>query len=673
MALHLSHAQGRSPGVLTHAANNLTKTELLMNKKNLPVSLAFLSLALLFYVVVIHLRFVILPVFFLALGLLSYFWNSRKALVLFLFLLPMVNSTPDIFFNGYPFNYMGVSLFYLSGMLIASLLKKEKLEFTFPGHGLYLLFLILVSISVFFVFLRWSNLTLSPLAFLRDTPVTPSGEMLSFACIFPVITLALFSLTPFLASLLRHHHFGENEIFIPLKAGFCLSFLLALVQKWLNPDFLAQSWWGLKMNQVNGGFSDFNAFGFFAGAMFLYQALRLAEKTSRWKESSFAGKVESLKDPPRFSASKTLLPEILFLMTALAAIFISGCRTAFIFVLLAVIRIVLSRKTAFPVKAMIVLLLAVSLFIAGGTLKKRLRQSAVQAARIFSAADLFHAAEEVSNSRLGMLRNSARMFARFPVGGVGAGNFLFYLKYLHFGGTTYLDLPLNQYLLVFTETGLAGGLVFVFFLAVCWKRQKPGILRFAILAIAMALLFNNFFWFPECLLLFWIFLAANNEVGVPGRECRRTWIWVLLLAFVAASALDFRALHPENLTRQKNVAYSYGFWPGEKNEHGAFSWTLAAAGKYFTASAGRDFAIFCGAPHAWLQKENMAVELFWRGKLFARMAFPENQLKKFHLPQGQEGFLEIRVHPTFSIKALNLGADPRELGVQFLESATLQP
>ena len=177
-----------------------------MNKRNLSVYLAFLSLALLAFVVIIHIRFVLLPVFFLLLGLLSYLWSERKALFLFLFLLPVINSTPDIFYNGYSFNYMGVSLFYLSGIVLASCLKKEKTEFAFPGYDLYLLFLSLVSVSIFFVFLRWSNLTLSPLAFLRDMPVSLSGDRLSFACIFPVITLALFSLTPFLASLIRFWH-----------------------------------------------------------------------------------------------------------------------------------------------------------------------------------------------------------------------------------------------------------------------------------------------------------------------------------------------------------------------------------------------------------------------------------------------------------------------------------
>ena len=644
-----------------------------MNKNNLHVFLTFLSLALLFYVVVIHIHFVILPVFFLTLGLLSYLWSGRKALVLFLFLLPLINATPDIFFNGYPFNYMGVALFYLSGIMIASRLKKEKPEFIFPGYGLYLLFLVLISVSVFFVFLRWSNLTLSPLAFLHDTPVAPSGERLSFACIFPVITLALFSLTPFLASLIRHWHLKENEIFTPLKAGFCLSFLLALVQKLVNPDFLAQSWWRLELNQVNGGFSDFNAFGFFSGAMFLYQALRLTDKLLWRNEIATHNNAESSLGMPRSLEFKTLLPEILFLMTALAAIFISGCRAAFLFVLLAVIRVFLSRKTAFLAKTLAVLLLAVSLLVSGGILKKRLQHTAVQTARISTAADLFEAADAVSSGRLAMLRNSARMIARFPISGVGAGNFLFYLKYLRFNETFYEDLPLNQYLLIASETGLAGGLVFIFFLAVCWQRQKPGIMRFVILAIAMVLLFNNFFWFPECLLLFWIFLAGSDCRGIPDKGMKPALLWAVVAVFVAFHVLDFRALHPETLTRQKGVAYDYGFWTGEKNERGTFSWTGRAAGKYFTAAAARDFALFCEAPQSWLQKEKMAVVLFWRGKLFQRVVFIDNQLKKFKLPRGQEGFLEIRVHPTFNIKALNLGADARELGVQFMELAKPLP
>lgn len=621
-------------------------------------------MALLVLVVIVHIRFVVLPVFFLLLGLLTYLWSGRKALVLFIFLLPLINSTPDLFFNGYPFNYMGIALFYFSGIMIASGLKKEKPEFTFPGFGIYNLFLLIIAVSVFFVFLRWSNMTLSPLACLRDTPVAPSGDRLSFACIFPVITLALFSLTPFLAALIRHWHFKENDIFLPLKAGFCLSFLVALVQKWLDPGFLAQSWWRLQLNQVNGGFSDFNAFGFFAGAMFLYQALQLTEKLSRRH-----GPADLARDPD----SAPWLFEILFLMVALAAIFISGCRTAFLFVVLAVCFLLFSKKTGVLVKLLVMLLLLISLLVAGGTLKRRLQNSFVQTAHVSNVDNLVKAANSVSSGRLNKLKDSLRMVGRFPVSGVGAGNFLFYLKYLRFNERAYMDLPLNQYLLFITETGLPGCLLFILFLTAVLQRQKKGALRFVTASIVFAIFFNNFFWFPECLLLFWIFLSASDWRPAPEPRLKPLWLWGTVAVLVVFQLLDFRTLHPESLTRKNGIAYDYGFWPGEKSGRGPFSWTRGAAGIYFAAGRAREFAIFCGAPHEWLQKEGMVVKLFWRGKLFQRVVFFKNQLKKFQLPRLQEGFLEIRVHPTFSPKSMNLGSDERELGVQFMAAAMPRP
>ncbi|MBU4269187.1 MAG: hypothetical protein KJ808_10125, partial [Acidobacteria bacterium] len=167
---------------------------------------------------------------------------------------------------------------------------------------------------------------------------------------------------------------------------------------------------------------------------------------------------------------------------------------------------------------------------------------------------------------------------------------------------------------------------------------------------------------------FWIFLAVSDCQGAPEPGLKPALLWAVVAVFIAFNVADFAALHPKTLTGQKGVAYDYGFWPREKNERGTFSWTGRAAGKYFTADAVRDFAFFCEAPQSWLQKENMVMTLFWRGKLFQRVVFIKNQLKKIQLPRGQEGFLEIRVYPTFNIKAMNLGTDARELGVQFMEA-----
>jgi O-antigen ligase len=624
-----------------------------MSKTNLYGFCAFISLALLFCLVVIHLQFVVLPVVFLALGFASHVWNGRKALTLFLFLLPLVNSTPDLFFNGYPFNYMGIPLFYLSGILCASRLKKEKPMFIFPGQGVYLLFLALVAVSVFFVFLRWFNLNLSWLALARDTPVTPSGARVSFAAIFPIMTLALFALSPYLAVLLRRGGFEETEVFNPLRAGFFISFLIALVQRWLNPDLLAQSWWRLRMKQVNGGFSDFNAFGFFAGVLFLYQALLLLE---RLPIAAFRG-------------WKARAYDAFFLLITLAAIFLSGCRTAFIFVLLALFGFLVSKKIGFFTKMAGICLLAVSLLVAGGTLSSRLSQTLAQVTRAPAGADWAQAADRISNGRITMLKDSLRMIGRFPISGIGAGNFLFYREYLYFGKDFYEDLPLNQYLLTLTETGLPGGLLFIFFLAILLKRQRPGSRRFILAAMALALLFNNFFWFPEAMLLFWIFVSRTDVVPAPERKIWVGSSLVLLLLFIVSNAVDFHALHPKTMARTVSSPFNYGLFYQENENGRPFRWTGEKAGIYiYLDRNGRSSAyrLFCGAPLSAFKGRQQVVDIYWRGKFFKQVVFRKNVEYPFLIEDKthNNGFLEFRVRPAFNLKRMGRGEETRDLGVQ---------
>jgi len=643
-----------------------------MKKPDPFVAWAFAAAALFFSIVVLHLRFVALPLFFLALGFVSYLWSGRKALLLFLFLLPLASSTPDLFFNGYPFNYLGIPLFHLVGIFCASRLKKERPPTIFPGRRSYLLFLALLSISVLFVFLRWSNLGLPALAFLHDTPVAPSLERLSFACIFPAVTLALFSLAPWAAFLLRHLRFSREDIFVPLKAGFSLSVLLALAQKWIAPDLLAQSWWGTKMGQVNGGFSDFNAFGFFAGAMFLHQAAQLIERLPLKQEVAAGG---SAAPAGRSFPGVILAADLLFLAVALAGIFISGCRTAFLFVLAALLRFLLSRRPCRWIKLTAVALLAVSLLIAGGTLRERLWRSTAQIAAASSSAELAAAIDRVSNARLTMLRDCARMLARFPASGVGAGNFLFYLKYLHFGETTWLDLPLNQYLLVFSETGLAGGLAFIFFLAALFWRQRAGSARSMLAVMALALLFNNFFWFPEVLLLFWIFVAQEDWPGSPALKKPGIWFAVALMGFVAMNIVDLQALHPRNWAREKGTPYDYGFSYAELDKGREFCWSGEKAGIFIYLDENdprAEFTLHCGAPLTHLPGNQQAVDVYWRGRPIRQIVFRENGEYKLRIEDKDHaaGYLEFRVRPTFNLKRLGLGPESRDLGVQVFAPGT---
>jgi hypothetical protein len=626
---------------------------------------AVISFLLFFFMIVIYLKFIILPVFFLVLGLVSYALSNRKALVCFLFLLPLINALPAITFNGYPFNYMAVSLFYLAGILLASRLKNEKLTPEFPAARIYLLFLTLLAISVFFVSLRWSNLTLSSLAVGADTMVIPAGERVSFAAIFPLLSLALFSLSPFLAVLLRSNDLKASEIFNPLRLGFSLSFMVALIQKWLNPGFLAQSWWGLTIDRVSGGFSDFNAFGFFSGVLFLYQALILLERLPGAAEKPGSFRVTL----PGQGNWKGWIIDVFFLAITLSAVFLSGCRTAFIFVLLALLSFLLSKKITFFTKMAGILLLAALLLLAGGTLYKRLSHNLVQVRSVSANADWFLAGDILSSGRLNMLKDSMRMIGRFPLSGVGAGNFLFYLQYLNFDKNYYADLPLNQYLVLLTETGLSGGLLFIIFLATLFKRQRPGSIRFILAALALALLFNNFFWFPEALLLFWIFVSRLDVPPAAPRRLRLGLGLTLILIFIGSNVADFQILHPQAMARKVAVPYDYGLYYQERVKERQFRWTKEKAGIYiYLDRNGRsnDYRLFCGAPLFALKNRRQTVDIYWRGKFLKQVLFLQNNEVPLIIEDkiNHDGFLEFRVHPAFNLKQMGLGDEARVLGVQ---------
>lgn len=647
-----------------------------MAKGNTILSLsAASSLALLSLVIVGRLHFAVLPVAFILLGALTSLWRPKRALILFLFLLPLVPATPDLFFNGYPFNYMAVPLFYLAGILMAAAWRGERLAPAFPGSGFYLVFLTLLGVSAVFVLLRWSNLGLSRLAFLRDTPVAPSGDRLSFSCIFPAIAWALFALSPYLAALIRRRGLRRPEVALPLQLGFSLSFLLALVQKFLFPGFLSQAWWGLQKSQVNGGFSDFNAFGFFAGALFFHQVLRLMERMPRRQGTAPPGPEDAGHGRSRLRIRPAAALDALFLLVALSAVFLSGCRTALLFILAAGVAFLFRRGIGAGTRTALALLLAGSLLFVGGTLGRRLKQSLGQVARLASSGDVRRELDRLSNGRLELLGASARMVGRFPLSGVGAGNFLFYLKYLEHGKQAYYDLPLNQYLLFFSETGLLGGAAFLFFIAALWRRLRRGTERAVIAAMAAVLFLNNFFWFPEALLLFWCFVALAAPAGDDGAERhppgRRASVpGVLALAtvalFVAANVAGFRALHPACWAGEKKVPYEYGFSYPESVSGSQFRWTGAAAGMYVRLDRDAAVRLHCGAPLAALPGRKQEVDVYWRGRHVERVVFRRNGERRLRLAgkASGEGFLEFRVRPAFNLAKLGLGRETRTLGIQ---------
>lgn len=621
---------------------------------------ALSSLTLAFFKIAIHLQFFLLPIFFLFTGFLSYFYYPKKALYVLFFFLPLISSTADLFFMGYPYNYMGIPLFYLGGVIVASLVRKESLLFNFRWARWYLLFITVLWISAFFVFLRWSNLTLSPLAFFKDIPVCPSGERFSFASIFPIITLFIFSVSPFIVVFIRKNVLSEFKIFKSIMYGYSLSILLGLFQKYIDPDFMAQEWWITKLGQASAGFSDPTAFGFFSGALLFYLIITFVHYFS--KEESPA---------PR-SRWNTLFFTIAIIFS-LIGIFISGSRTAFCFFFAAIIFLLVTRKIKLSYKIIVVVLLGSIFLVSGSILTKRIFNSFENLYSVIDSPDMVASFDKLSNYRISMMNYSIQIGKRYNIVGAGTGNFLFILKHLKYEESYIEDLPLNQYLLVWDETGVIGLVFFIGFLITLMKDKRNEALTLVIVLILILNLVVHSFWFPEVFLLFWIFtsFSKKNEVNSPVFS-RRYMLFscLLLILFAAGNIYYYKPLHPQNWAAEKKVDYDYGFWYKEKDlkEH-TFCWTKQKSGIYLyfdESGKSRKIKLFCGAPLHKLPEKEQKVDIFWKGKFFKSVVFRENKEFEFSI-EGKpydRGFLEFRINPTFNLKKMELSEESRDLGIQ---------
>ncbi len=276
---------------------------------------------------------------------------------------------------------------------------------------------------------------------------------------------------------------------------------------------------------------------------------------------------------------------------------------------------------------------------------------------------------ELLSGRLLIWAYSWEWFQLHPLSGLGAGNFVFWVMSRH--RDYYIHhLPANQYLLILSSTGLLGLAVFFCFCGGLFAR-KGLTERFLLGVLLVFLFFNDYLWFAENFLLFWLFASLGVPRSVLAEEpARRRWpLPALLAAFLLANLFSFRALHPQNWAQEAATAYDYGFSYREQCQQRSFRWTGEKAGLYVRLeprSSALEFQIACGAPLAHLPGKRQQVEVYWRGKLYRRIVFTRPGVYRLRLEDGQHprGFLEFRVWPTFNLKKLGLGAESRDLGVQ---------
>ena len=538
----------------------------------------------------------------------------------------------------------------------------------------YYLFLLLLFVSTVFVFLRWSNITLGNIqAIGADTPVSDPlprfmtqntistitwiEQRFSSAVIFPAISLFLYFISPYIFFYIKRIKPEEKTVFKWLSFGFYISTGLAVLQKITGYANLSDRL-GKGFKQFNGGFSDFNALGVFAGIMFLWSTYEIKKKN--------------------------LLGYVTFVVSLVGGI-LSGSRTMFFFAVAGIVNLLLDillipkkgvqKKQKWIAGVLIVIFLVLIIF-AGGTLKKRL-----MGADWDVKETMFDKLDAMVNGRLKMAVFSFEIIRDYFVTGVGTGNYTFYLSYKNYlpykdSGKVYLyDLPMNQYLWIFVENGFFAFLFFTFFLILLFRRSNKKLLTGTILVV---LLFNNFFWFPEAILLFWILAALNynheikdNERGRDKRRVIMMVIFIPLVILILFNIISFNKLHPKTWAQETGIPYDYGVWPGEKDFKGMhFNWTKERAGIYLTLDKNGEsplIQITCGAPFKYLKSEEQKVEIYWNGKLEREMVFSRNEVIEFKIKSMsmEQGILVIKVWPIFNLKKLGVGTDNRDLGIRY--------
>jgi hypothetical protein len=266
-------------------------------------------------------------------------------------------------------------------------------------------------------------------------------------------------------------------------------------------------------------------------------------------------------------------------------------------------------------------------------------------------------------------------FKKFPLSGVGAGNFVFWVKYNWHGKQYYHHLPHNQYLVFSSSLGLIGLLIFLIFIFQLWMSRERAE-KWLFFVILIIIFFNHYLWFPESLLLFWMIASFENEKKPkrkPQTKISLVFFIFLILLFLSSNVFHFSELHPKNWAKETRTNYDYGFWYKEKDNSGKeFRWTKDKAGIYiFLDKEGLspEIKLFCGAPLSVLEQKRQRVKIYWRGKLYEEIIFKENGDCSFRIEDKslEGGFLEFRIQPSFNLKKMRIGEETRDLGIQVYE------
>ena len=478
--------------------------------------------------------------------------------------------------------------------------------------------------------------------------MAPTGQRLSFGIIFPVVELALFYLSPLFYILLKRQQ-DLRRVLIAFLGGQSLSIAFSFCQRLQNWRTLGFSPRGLA--------SDATAFGFLSALAILLS----------WYLYH------------RFGSRRLGL---VFFFIALSGILNSSTRVGLVAAVLAICFFFFfeRKKTlSLALAAAFLAALLLSFFLSphrfSSSLATRLEVNIQDAGRVI----LDHQADRDLSSALGANRNVLWRYAweclrEFPLTGVGTGNFVFWVMSAH-RSDYFHHLTANQYFFFTSSLGLPGLAAFLLFcLALFSGRPWPE--KCLLAAFMLFFLFNDYLWFSEIALLFWLVVALGKEKQDNLMTSSRT-IRVLCLAGIVAFVFlhihEFSDLHPKNWAQANAVSYDYGLSYPESEKGRQFQWSAERAGIYITLDEnGRNenYRLACGAPLARLESKKQTVDIYWRGKFYKRLVFRDHAEYPIRIDdrKHRKGFLEFRVRPAFNLKQMGLGDETRTLGVRLFGS-----
>ena len=356
----------------------------------------------------------------------------------------------------------------------------------------------------------------------------------------------------------------------------------------------------------------------------------------------------------------------------LAGLFLSGSRSGFLVVLLALGGLLVGKRLSArnrmaAAAGIAAVLLAAALLLwrgAPGTLAGRLSQT-------FDPATSFE--YRVSGRRL-LWSSALRLFSQSPLAGSGLGAFKWRLPDLvaEMGAVMGMrDNAGNAYIQALAETGVPGFLVTVAFawtLGRAAARRLPGVdadpvgagAGAAVLAFLLALLLGSWWFAPDFCLFFFLLaaLAAGTRTEPAGRSWRPLhWAAVGFYALATTAAVLTTARPEETFRYDSRI----GFYEREEGPGGPFCWTRGRFAVRLAPGEERRMTL----AHYTPQREPVGIEAVADGRrVYSRTLEPgQAVILRLAAPPGRPSVVLFRLSRTFNPKRLGLSDDRRELGL----------